>query len=208
MSTINFNDSIYAQEALSAFVSALTPVSIFSHSYNNETNQKGGVVYVPRVDSVSTTTFSYSDNSGFPYEQTGGVVNTITVTLDQHILAPLDFTDLQWANSSAADFKNFAQIHGQTLAGQVLQKIWGLFTTVNFGLPIVGVSIAAFSRASTVSIRTVMAKRNVDPKKLSLIVNEDVMNSWLNDATIYQTYSSGMDVVRDGKVSKLASMAV
>jgi len=67
-----------------------------------------------------------------------------------------------FANSSAATFQNFAQIQGETLGKIVLQKIWGLFTTVNFGAAVVGVSIGQYSRASTVSIRTVMAKRDVN----------------------------------------------
>jgi hypothetical protein len=94
---------------LSAFVATLTPVSTFARDFNAETSQKGNLVLVPRVDSVSTTTLSYSDNSGFPYEQAGGVCNTITVTLDQNFLAPIEPTDQQVANSSVASFQNFAK---------------------------------------------------------------------------------------------------
>ena len=71
---------------------------------------------------------------------------------------------------------------------------------MNFGVAALNTSIANFNRAGTVSIRTVMAKRDVDPSKVSLIINQDVMTSLLSDSTIYQTYSSGLSSVQDGKI--------
>jgi hypothetical protein len=101
MSTINFNDAIFAQEALTAFVANCPALNLFSHSYNSEAAQKGNAIYVPRVDALTATTFNYTDNSGFPYEQTGGTINTITVTLDQQFICPCDLTDLQAVPSAA-----------------------------------------------------------------------------------------------------------
>jgi hypothetical protein len=165
------------------------------------------VVYVPRVDAITSTTFSYSSNSGYPYEQSGGTVNTITVTLDQNFIAPLDLTDQQVANSSATKFPNFARQQGGSLGKMMLQRIWSLLTTVNFGLSVAGLSIASFSRQSTVTILTTMSKRDVDTSKLSLITNMDVRNSLLQDSTIYQQYSSGFDVVGGAKIPSLARLS-
>ena len=208
MSTLNFNDSIFVQEALQAFVAGLAPLSAFSHSYSSESAQPGASIYVPRVDALTATTFAGYSDSTFPYENSGGTINTITVTMDQQFITTVDFTDLQRANSSAADFSKLAQQQGGTLAKAVWQRIATLFTTVNFGISVANLSIANYSRATTVSIRQVMAKRDVPVSKLSLIVNEDVITSWLGDSTIYQTYSSGLNAVRDGDISQLAGMKV
>jgi hypothetical protein len=208
MSTLNFNDSIFAQEALTAFVAELVPLGAFSHSFSGETVVPGQAVYVPRIDALSATTFSYTDNSGFPYENSGGTINTITVNLDQHFITTVDFTDTQAANSSAVDWANIARLQGSTLGKAVWQRIATLWTTVNFGLAVANLSIGSYSRATTVSVRQTMAKRDVPVTKLSLIVNQDVMTSWLGDATIYQTYSSGLSSVQDGRISQLAGMKV
>ncbi len=204
---INFNDSIFAQEALKAFVAACPQLSAFSHSYNSESAQTGAVIYVPRVEALVATTFTYTPASGLAYEQDQGTINTVTVTMDQQFIVTCGQTDLQNANSSAG-LAALAQNQGQELAKKVWQRIATLFTTVNFGVSVANLSIANYSRATTVSVRGVMAKRDVPVNKLSLIVNQDVMTSWLGDATIYQTYSSGLNSVQDGKISQLAGMKV
>jgi len=167
------------------------------------------VIYVPRVEALSATTFAYTNNSGFPYEDSGGVCNTITVNLDQNFVSVVDFTDQQVANSSAATFQNFASVQGGTLAKTMLQRIWTLFTTVNFGLAALNVSIANYNRAGTVSIRTVMAKRDVNPEEVSLIVNEDVMHNFLSDSNVYQAYAfGGSEAIRTGNIPALAGMKI
>lgn len=206
MSTVNFNDGIFAQEALTAFVTALTPLSIFSHSYSAETIAKGNAVYVPRIDALTATTFSYLSNNNMPYENTGGTINTITVNLSEQFIQGVDFTDQQFANSSAIDYAQLGALQGATLGKTVVQRVMSLFTTANFGAAALNLPIASFSRASTVSLRGIMAKRDVDPRKCSLLVNEDLMTSLLSDATIYQTYSSNANVVQDGNINALAGM--
>jgi hypothetical protein len=176
--TNNFNDAIFAQQAFKQFVAECAPLSAFSRDFNSESEQPGAVIYVPRVEALTATTFSYSSNSAFPYADTGGVINTVTVTLDQQFIVTADSTDLQRANSSAG-LDLLAQNMGQELAKKVWQRIGTAFTTVNFGISVANLSIADFSRATTVSIRQVMAKRDVNVKRCSFIVNEDVMTSWL-----------------------------
>lgn len=208
MSTINFNDGIFAQEALQAFVANSPLLTLFSHSYNAEAAQKGNAIYVPRVDALTATTFSYTDNSGFPYEQSGGTINTITVTLDQQFICPVDISDLQSANSSAAEITNFARQQGKVLAKQAFQKIATLFTTANYGAAVVNVGIASYGYSVGASIRTVMAKRDVPIENLTMIVNADVQNSFLRDSVIYQNYVFNGNVAQTGVVPRVAGIPV
>ncbi len=209
MSTINFNDAIFAQEALQAFIANCPWLGLFSHSFNDESAQVGSVVYVPRVDALVATTFNYTDNSGFPYEQTGGVVNTITVTLDQQFICPVDVSDLQAANSSAAKVINFARQQGKAMAKGMWQRVATLFTTVNYGLAS-SISIANYGYTAGVSIRTKLAKRDVPIDMVNLIINEDVQNSFLNDSIVYQNQVFGVNanVAMTGVVPKVAGMPV
>jgi hypothetical protein len=205
--TNNFNDAIFAKQAFKQFVAQCAPLSAFSRDFNSESEQPGQVIYVPRVEALTATTFSYSDNSGFPYANSGGVINTVTVTLDQQFIVTADSTDLQRANSSAG-LDLLAQNMGDELSKKVWQRIATLFTTVNFGLAAANISIETYGRATTVSVRTVMAKRDVNVKRCSFIVNEDVMTSWLSDATLYQVYSSGLPSIQSGSIPALAGMKV
>ena len=67
--------------------------------------------------------------------------------MDQQFIVTTDFTDLQRANSSAADFMNLAKVQGGALGKAVWQRIATLFTTVNFGVAATNISIAKYSRA-------------------------------------------------------------
>ena len=210
MSTINFNDGIFAQEALQAFTANAPWLGLFSHSYNDESAQKGSAVYVPRVDALVATTFNYTDNSGFPYEQAGGTVNTITVTLDQQFIVPIDISDLQSANSSAAKVVSFARQQGKAMAKAMWQRIATIFTTVNFGLAVQNISIGNYGYTAGVSIRTTLAKRDVPIDSVNLIINEDVQNSFLNDSIVYQNQVFGVNanIAMTGIVPKVAGMPV
>lgn len=206
MATINFNDGIFAQTALEAFIANAPWVGLFSHSFNAEAAQKGSAIYVPRIDSLTATTFNYTDNSGFPYEQSGGTINTITVTLDQQFIVPADLTDLQAMNSSAAEITNFARLQGKTLAKLAWQRIATVFTTVNFGLAIQNITIGHYGYTAGVSIRTTMAKRDVPIESVNMLVNRDVDNSFLNNSNIYQNYIFNGNVARTGDVGQIAGI--
>lgn len=208
MATINFNDSIFAQTALEAFVSALSPLSLFSHSYNSEAAQKGSAIYVPRIDALTATTFAGYSDSTFPYEQSGGTINTITVNVDQQFISTVDLTDLQAVNSSAAEITSFANLQGKTLAKSVWQRIATLFTTANFGTAVQAITIGGYGVTAGVSIRTTMAKRDVPVEDLSMIVNQDLNNAFMSNSTIYQNYVFNGDVARSGRIGQIAGVPV
>jgi hypothetical protein len=208
MSTINFNDKIFAQEALQAFVAKLSPLNLFSHSYNGEAAKKGDAIYVPRVEALTATTFAGYSDTTFPYEQSGGTINTITVTIDQQFISTVDLTDLQAVNSSAAELSLLARQQGKALAKQVWQRIATLFTTVNFGAALLNISIANYGYTAGAAIHTAMSKRDVDPADLSLIVNFDVHDSFLKDSIVYANYSFNGDVARSGAIGRTSGIPV
>jgi hypothetical protein len=209
MATINFNDKIFIQEALQAFTAELTPFNAFSRSYSGATAQKGQDIAIPRVDALSTTTFAYTNNSGYPYETEGGTINTITVSLDQHQIVGVDLTDVQVANSSAAEITNFARQQGKALAKKVLLNVWGLLTTVNFGNSLTLLGITSIGRLAVSGARTTFAKREIPMGNESLIVNMDVYQNLLDDANISQSFQyGGSEAIREGRIPRLLGMDV
>jgi hypothetical protein len=211
MATINFNDKIFIQDALQAFTATLLPLNAFSRSYSAETRRKGDALAIPRVDPLSTTTFSYDNNSGYPYESLGGTINTITLSLDKHQIVGVDLTDIQVANSSAAEISAFARQQGKALGLKVLQDVFGLMSIANYGAAVVTpASIADIGRLTMSSARTAMVKRNIPVNNVnSLVVNADIYQNLVNDANISQSFQyGGSEAIREARVPRLLGMDV
>jgi hypothetical protein len=201
--TLNFNDSIYAQEVLNSFVAALTPLRAFSRDFSGATAAKGNAVYVPRMDAITATTFNQS------YIGTGGTVNTITVNLDQHRIATIDLTDVQQLNSSAAKVENFARQQGIALAKIVLTDIWSIITTTNFGAAVVTTAAANYGKTQIRALRKSLASSNVSMDMLSAVLSVDAFDALLGDSTINQAYAYGSAAaIQDGKIPKLMGLSI
>jgi hypothetical protein len=105
-SITGLNDDIISSAALKSFVDSLHPLSAFSVNYNAEAARKGEVVSIPLISSITASTFNNT------YEGADGDV-TLTareVTIDKHFLSTVDFTDTQWAKSSALTPQMLADI--------------------------------------------------------------------------------------------------
>lgn len=204
MATINFNDDIFIQEAFQAFTASLTPLNAFSRNFSGATASKGDAIFVPRVEQMTATTFSYSTNSSFPYEAGGGVVNTITVNLNEHKIVTADLTDVQAASSSAANMVNFARQQGKALGKLVLSTLWSIVTPGTFGAAATSASIASFAVSNVRQLQRALNDRDVPTDAASLIVNNAVYDSLLGDANITQAYAyGGAEAIRNGVIPGL-----
>jgi hypothetical protein len=209
MSTINALDKIFVQEALQAFTATLTPLNAFSRSYSAETRNKGDAIQVPRVEALTTTTFAYTNNSGSPYETEAGTVNSITINLDKHQIVGVDITDIQYANSRAAEVSNFARQQGKALAKKVLTDIWGILLTTNFGNALTALSIGDMGRTALSGALVAFGKRDVPLGDQSLLINMDVYQQLLNDSNISQAMQyGGSEAIREGRIPRLFGMDV
>jgi hypothetical protein len=207
MSTINFNDKIFVQEALQQFTLMLTPLNAFSRSFSGVTSQKGDTVAVPRVERLTATTFDYATNSGYPYEAGGGEINTISIPILQHKIVTVDITDIQAANSSAAQIDNFARQQGKALGRLVLETIFGAFTTVNYGAALTSLSIANLGRLAVSGGRKDMVNRGVPMDQSSLIVNPDFYQNLLDDGNISESFKyGGSEAIREARIPRLYGM--
>ena len=91
MATINanLNDALIAQTALEAFTKKLAPLSAVSTSYSSEASRRGESVTVPVIASLTASNFSPATG----YEGTGGTLDSLTVTIDQHKISTVSVTD-------------------------------------------------------------------------------------------------------------------
>ena len=116
MSTINFDDKIFSQQILQQVLPLIAPMRAFARDFSPEASAIGNAIAVPLVGTATATTFSQASDV---YEQTGGSVSAITVSLTSNHIVPVDITDLQALNNSPARAEVFAQSAANALAGRV-----------------------------------------------------------------------------------------
>lgn len=203
MASISFNDTIFAQEALKAFTAKLAPLRAFSRSLDDSARQKGDAIVVPFISALTATTFNINTAN---YQTGGGAVTSNTVNLNQHNIVTFDISDLQNANSSGARFDELAANAGRALGQKVLENIWKLITTTNFGSPSITALESTYSLSSLIDMRAVLAGRNVDidPGVCSFVYNTVIGAALLKTTNILQAYAIGDNsVVRQGTLGSL-----
>lgn len=209
MATIAFNDKIYAQQILQAFTRRMKPFSGFARDFSNEARQVGDAIVVPRVDSVTVTTYSANNNSGFPYEGTGGVLNAITVNLNNHHIATVDISDLEALIHSPAKRENFQNLLVSQLTSRCFDIVLGMVTPGTFGTAVTSVSSAVYARSHIRAVRKALVKANAPMDNAVLWVNPDIYDNFLGDSAITnaQDYGSA-EAIRDGRVSRMIGFDV
>jgi len=203
MATIAFNDTIFAQEALKAFTAKLAPLRAFSRSLDDSARNVGDAIVIPYISAATATTFNSSSAN---YQTGGGAVTHNTVSLNQHKIVTFDITDLQAANSSGARFDELAAQAGRALGDLVLQNIWKLITTTNFGAATITTSEANYTLNSLIDMRAVLAGRNVDtdPGVCSFIHNTVVGAALLKTSNVLNAYQIGdSQAARQGTLGRL-----
>jgi hypothetical protein len=209
MSTF-YNEKIYLQEVMNAFTAGMAPVSAFSRSFSAATANKGDAIIVPRVSAMSTTTFSYDNNSGFPYEGSGGEVVAITLNIDKHQIVPCDVTDIQSVNSSVADVTTFARQQGAALARKCLTDIFGLLSITNFGAAVATpVSIADTGLTQLREARLALVNRRVPMENLNLVSSAELYERLLADTNVSKSLEfGGSEAIRDARIPRLLGMNI
>jgi hypothetical protein len=203
MATISFNDTIFAQQALIAFTAKLAPLRAFSRSLDDSAAKVGDAIVIPYISAATATTFNASTAN---YQTGGGAVTHNTVSINQHKVVTFDITDLQAANSSGARFDELAFAAGRALGDLVLQNIWKLITTTNFGSASITTLEANYSLSSLIELRKVLAGRNVDvdPGVCSFIHNTVVGATLLGTANVLNAYQIGDNqAARQGTLGQL-----
>jgi hypothetical protein len=200
MSTLSFNDTIFAQEALRAFTATLAPLRAFSRDISSEARRKGDAILVPQISALTATTFNATTAN---YQTPGGAVTHNTVNLNQHNIVTVDVTDLQVVNSSAARLDLMAEQAGRALGAQVLQNIFKLVTTANFGAATVTTAEANYTLAQVIALRQKLAQNNVPVDECSFIFNPIVGAALLGSSNVLQAYAMGDNLApREGSLGR------
>ena len=192
----NFDDEIFAQSALEAFVATLFPLSSFSTNFNSEATAPGNTVLVPLIGALTATTFNGS------YAVCDGSLSAITVTINRHKIIAVGQNDLTAAGSSLAQLERFAYQQGQALAVAVLQDVASLWTTANYALA-TAVSVVDFGVAQIRAGRLLLGNNKVPTIGRNMILDVAPFDNLLGISNFLQVNLSGsQETLRDGKVGR------
>lgn len=207
MATIssNLNDALIAQTALESFTKKLAPLSAVSTSYSSEAARRGASVTVPIVASLSASNFSSSTG----YEGTGGQLDSLTVTIDQHKISTVSVTDQDVAKSSTVDILKWANQMGKKLAQTVLTDVFGNITAANYGATNkVTKATANVGLADIRAMRTLAVKSDLDVSELSLFLTPDVYDKLLGESNVIANLALQGNALNSGKVPTLFGFPV
>lgn len=206
MATINssLNDKLIAQAALEAFTAELAPISAFSTSYSPEVVRRGATVEVPVVASITATTFADS------YEVAGGVLNKVTITLDQHKIATVGLSDTEYSKSSVADLTKFATQQGKAVAQAVISYVWSLLVTTSgsaaqYSATLTG--LTTLSLANVRALRKALSNENVPQMDRALVLDPDLYDGLLSTVSDASAFGA-RDAIADGRAARVYGMNV
>jgi len=206
MATINFDDKIFSQDILNQVIKRVAPLSAFARDFSGETAQIGNAIAVPLVGAATATTFSQASDV---YENAGGSVSAVTVTLSENHLVPVDITDLQALNQSPARAEIYAVQAASALVNRVFARITSLVTSVNFGAIVTTLTIASWNMTTIRKLRLKLNQRDAQADMRALFIPVEIEDTLLGDTGINAAYAyGGTEAIRDGRVPRLLGMDV
>jgi hypothetical protein len=201
-----FNDTLFGQTIFDQLTEILMPLNIFSTDISSDVTAPGSAVVVPLFGNVTATSFVQGASA---YEGTGGTISAITVTVDKRYVTPIDITPQQLADSSNA--RKFEQFGGQlanATANQVLQSVFSLITTTNFGAAILTTASSSYARAQLITARQKLLQAGVRGRK-SFVVNTDVEAAMLGDDKLTLALNRGDSMaIKEGQLGHLLGMDI
>lgn len=201
-----FNDTLFGQTVFQQLVDILLPLNIWSTDLSSEVVAPGSAVVVPLFGNVTSTSFVQGASA---YEGTGGTISAITVTMDKRYITPVDLTPQQIADSSnARRLDAFGMQLAQATANKLLQDVFSVLTTTNFGAAVLTTASANYSRTQLIEARKQMIAAGVRGQK-SFVGNLSVEAALLGDTNLVLALNRGdTNAIKEGTLGKLFGLDI
>lgn len=201
-----FNDTLFGQTVFQQLVDILLPLNIFSTDLSSEVVAPGSAVVVPLFGNVTSTSFVQGASA---YEGTGGTISAITVTMDKRYITPVDLTPQQIADSSnARRIDAFGMQLAQATANKLLQDVFSVLTTTNFGTAVLTTASANYSRTQLIEARKQMIAAGVRGQK-AFVGNLGVEAALLSDTNLVLALNRGDNVaIKEGTLGRLFGLDI
>lgn len=177
------NPEIFAGLAMRGFKRRLLALTAFAYSFDDEAKEVGDSVKVKNIpkfatDAVKTVAPGEKPN----YKQGKPNANSIKFDLDGHKYVPIELTDVEAANNSAAQLEEFSDEQGAALAEQVFEDVFSLIKPSNFAShDAIESSDTAVDSDEIKAMRKVLAGRGANLEKCSAILDSNYYTELLGD---------------------------
>lgn len=201
-----FNDTLFGQTIFQQLTEILMPLNVFSTDISADVVAPGSSVVVPLFGNVTATSFVQGSSA---YEQTGGTISAITVTVDKRYITGIDVTPQQLADSSnAAKLNQFGRQLAAATAQKMLQDVFSVITTTNFGAAVITTASSNYGRAQLIEARRQLLKAGVSGNK-AFVGNMEVEAALLGDDKITLALNRGdTSAIREGNLGRLLGMDI
>lgn len=201
-----FNDTLFGQTVFQQLTELLLPLNIFSTDISSEVTAPGASVVVPLFGNVTSTSFVQGASA---YEGTGGTISAITVTVDKRYITPISVLPRQLADSSnASRIDRFGTQLANATANKLLQDVFSVITTTNFGAAVITTASANYGRTQLIEARKQLISAGVRGQK-AFVGNLSVEAAMLGDTNITLALNRGDSMaIKEGMLGRLMGLDI
>lgn len=201
-----FNDTLFGQTVFQQLAELLLPLNIFSTDISSEVTAPGASVVVPLFGNVTSTSFVQGASA---YEGSGGTISAITVTVDKRYITPISLTPQQLADSSnASRIDRFGTQLANATANKLLQDVFSVITTTNFGAAVLTTASANYGRTQLIEARKQLISAGVRGQK-AFVGNLSVEAAMLGDTNITLALNRGDSMaIKEGMLGRLMGLDI
>jgi hypothetical protein len=196
----NLNNEIFARAAIQGLCNILLPITKFARNFSPDPGQRGNMVLVPLISTLTATTFNGA------YNVCDGTKTVATVNLTAHKIVQVGQSDVTYHSSSEANLNDFGYQMGKALGVEVIKDIFKLVTTANF-TSVAAVSVEEFDTVELRAARLALNQANVPTEPRNCVIDCASYDNLLSVTNFVQAYMfADNQVLKEGKLMRALGM--
>ena len=186
---------VAAEKSIETMKSAMAPLSLFAHDYNELDGRKGEAIAVPVIDLAASGEFDAETNN---YCSGGQVVDGQLVTLNHHFVQSASITDRQIAATNFNWLGDLAAAQARQLGRDVNKAVMEMFTDTNITN---SATLDVTSKEAIASLVKTCADKDINPADAIIVLDPTDFYKVLSklDANVY----GGTEAIRGGYIAGL-----
>lgn len=170
---------IYSNKVLEEISPQLAALRVFSLDLNDEAGEKGDTIKVPLVAADPAGQWDDETNN---YIRSATQMKEVKVEINRETIAGFAITRKQLANFRPNWWESKAALNAESVAGAVLEDVFGLVTAENYGDTAkdkISMPLAGFDNTKIADIRAECRKKGLRPNRSVLVLNPDYYSAGL-----------------------------
>ena len=190
---------VAAEKTIEVMKSAMAPLSIFAHSYDELDGRKGELIAVPVLNLQASSEFDAATNN---YASGTQVYDGKEVALSKHFLQSASITDRQLGATSFNWLGDLVGAQARQIGRDINKYVFGLFNDTNVTN---SATLDVSSKEAIASLVKTCADKDINPADAIIVLNPTDFYKVLAkmDANVY----GGTEAIRDGYIAGIYGFA-